>query len=1317
VRAPADDREIQQKPAPRGTAPKSAEETESAHPSRPINPAALQRLQGSAGNRAVSRMLGARKPAPARTPAPTKPVAAATAAAPSAPTSAPTSDVVPTVVEAPSVQRLAPGTAPAHRAGPQADPKFSALKADIKSKQHTMAKHAPPKAEADAAQGAAKPPQDDKEAQGKTANAEKMNAAKPGEFNKAAFIKAVNDAIAAQAPQNLNEAQEFGSSGKAAAVKGQVQGKVSDGKKASAGQIESTTKAAPDTSKAVEKPVTPLKPDQPPPTPGTPNPANAVPDKAPASATDFSAGPAQVNDEMAQANVTEEQLAKSNEPEFKGALDAKKEGEQHSATAPGVVRAAEDKTLAGAKAQAAQTGATAMTALTNDRKIAGAKVASDKEGAKSKDEIQRAQVTAKLQKVFDATKTEVEGILSNLDKQVDEKFSRDEKAARDRFTAEHKRKMDEYKDKRYSGISGKLRWVKDKFAGLPEEANQIFVQARQGYVTSMQVVISGVADLIGGELNKAKARIATGRAELQAEVGRLPKDLQTIGKEAAGGFSAKFDELTESVDSKGSELVNTLASKYSEALTSVDQEIDAEKEKNKGLIAQAIGAVKGVIDTILKLKDLLLGVLAKAASAVMAIIKDPIGFLGNLVSAVGAGLKNFMANIGEHLKKGLIGWLMGSMAEAGIELPEKFDLRGIVKMIASMLGLTWDAIKARIISRGVPPMAMEAVEKTVPVAQKLQSEGIGGIWEEIKEKVGDLKENLFSKISEYLIPTILTAGITWIISLLNPASAFVKACKMIIDIVTFIVERGAQIIEFVNSVLDAVIAIAGGGSGGVPALIEKALAKSVPVLIGALAAILGVGGIANKVKSFFQSLSKPVMKAVEFVVDKIVGFGRKIWSKMKATGKKIGGQIKDKFTGKDKAKDQSRQGGEHEPTRPQTQGPIQKTEPFSMSGKSHTLTATLTGSRLRVIMASTPGDLKKKAEAAETSLHSAHKDTAASELAAFVGRYTPRMDELERSKQTEENKKLALEQLTREMAADLVAIGTKHNLKDLGSYTALGLNEIELNRMIYDALGIARGAILGSRDTAAKTPSKDDEELQVRFDRMMHTASASYRRASAARLSTGADVRGFRGNVFAFASSDYFVDHQNNYILPDARVGANRGSLDGKVYVSGRPAIRDAAELNGDPTRALIERFAYNVHRHTSGDFASLAQIAAHGGPIDPVAGTMFLAAMIAEAERNPNAHVTNLLLIQTGGDQRFYDQAPMTGGGTDKPDAPRDHSLADLPSILRLPPAQVTNAEISLIRQRYEARQGMPMADIVAQFGADYAKDDLVKFLKNAGR
>ncbi|MGA3525525.1 hypothetical protein [Melissospora conviva] len=812
--------------------------------------------------------------------------AAIVSASPAAPTLEPTAPQSSTAADL-AVQRAPVETAtPVRRPPASASSKFAAVRADVGRKQKTVAAHPPARSEAARAQGAAKPPPDDKEAQGKTRNAEKMNAAKPGSFDKAAFITAVNEAIAAQAPKNLDEADKFGDSGRADAVKGQVQGQVAAGTDASAKAIATTTKAAPDTSAAKEKPVTPLVADKPPATPARPDPGNAVPDKAPPAATDFSAGPDQIDRQMADAKVTDDQLARSNEPEFTGALKEKKAAEKHAATAPAQVRAEEKETLAGAKAQAATAGATAMTALAGDRKQAGSQVDSGKEKAKSADEAKRAKVTAVLQKVFDTTKKDVEGILSGLDKKVDAAFTKGEKAARDAFTADHKRRMKAYKDKRYSGPLGGARWVKDKLAGLPAEADQIFVAARQGYVTRMQQVISGVADIIGTELDRAKKRIAAGRNQLQAAVRKLPADLQAIGRQAAGQFSAKFDQLVDSVDAKGKQLVQTLASKYNEALKAVDAEISAEKEKNRGLVAKAVDAVSGVIKTIMQLKDLLMGVLAKAATAVAAIIKDPIGFLGNLVTAVGAGLKQFLANIGEHLKKGLVGWLTGAMAGAGLELPAKFDLRGIVLMIGSLLGLTWASIRGLIIKRGVPEPAMGAVEKSVPLAQKVQSQGLAGMWDEIQGKVGDLKANLFAKISEYLIPTVLMAGITWIISLLNPASAFVRAVKMIIDFVTFIVTQGAQIIEFVNSVLDAIIAIAGGGTGGVPALIEKALARSVPVLIGVLAAVLGIGGIAQRIQKFFKGLARPVMNAVGWVADKIALVGRKLWADMKAKARK-----------------------------------------------------------------------------------------------------------------------------------------------------------------------------------------------------------------------------------------------------------------------------------------------------------------------------------------------------------------------------------------------------------------------------------------------
>lgn len=81
---------------------------------------------------------------------------------------------------------------------PRSDPQFLRLTGDVRAKQKRMAAHAPARSEAANAQGAAK----------------------PGSFDKAGFIRAVNEAIAAQAPKNLDEADKFADSGKADAVKG-----------------------------------------------------------------------------------------------------------------------------------------------------------------------------------------------------------------------------------------------------------------------------------------------------------------------------------------------------------------------------------------------------------------------------------------------------------------------------------------------------------------------------------------------------------------------------------------------------------------------------------------------------------------------------------------------------------------------------------------------------------------------------------------------------------------------------------------------------------------------------------------------------------------------------------------------------------------------------------------------------------------------------------------------------------------------------------------------------------------------------------------
>ena len=69
------------------------------------------------------------------------------------------------------------------------------------------------------------------------------------------------------------------------------------------------------------------------------------------------------------------------------------------------------------------------------------------------------------------------------------------------------------------------------------------------------------------------------------------------------------------------------------------------KRENRGLLDEVADALGGVIKTILELKEMLLGVLARA-EIIETTIKDPITFVGNLVSGVKAGLRILLQILG-----------------------------------------------------------------------------------------------------------------------------------------------------------------------------------------------------------------------------------------------------------------------------------------------------------------------------------------------------------------------------------------------------------------------------------------------------------------------------------------------------------------------------------------------------------------------------------------------------------------------------------------------------------------------------------------------
>ena len=514
----------------------------------------------------------------------------------------------------------------------------------------------------------------------------------------------------------------------------------------------------------------------------------------------------------------------------------------------------------------------------------------EKGKTKTKDEAKRAEVTTKITNIFTAAEADVKKILDGIDPKVEKEFNDGEAKARSVFESYVAAKMSAYKKDRYSGWLGGLRWAKDKLVGMPDKVNEFYEAGRELYLKQMDGVISRVADIVGGDLTAAKMRIARGKAEIASYVKSLPKDLQKVGSEASKEIGERFEQLESEVNDKQDSVVDTLATKYVEARKGLDERIAKLQEENKGLVDKAIGAIKAVINTIRELVAMLKGVLARVADVIGAIIKNPIGFLGNLIAGIKGGIAKFADNILTHLRKGLMSWLFGALAEAGIELPDSFDLKGIIKLLASIFGFTWANIRNRIVKQ-IGEKAMAAIEKGVEIFSVLATQGVSGLWQMLLEKLGDIKEMILEQVKDFVITKIITAGITWLIGLLNPAAAFIKACKLIYDVVMFFVNNAARIKAFVDSVIDSVADVVKGNVGGVINKINDVLGQMVPILIGFLASVIGLGGIGQKIREIITKLQKPVNDALDFVIKKGLQLAAPIIRGLKGVGRKVKAKV------------------------------------------------------------------------------------------------------------------------------------------------------------------------------------------------------------------------------------------------------------------------------------------------------------------------------------------------------------------------------------------------------------------------------------------
>jgi hypothetical protein len=280
-----------------------------------------------------------------------------------------------------------------------------------------------------------------------------------------------------------------------------------------------------------------------------------------------------------------------------------------------------------------------------------------------------------------------------------------------------------------------------------------------------------------------------------------------------------------------------------------------------------------------------LGYVKQTASAMKSIFQNPLPFVGNLVKAAKLGFSNFGSNFVNHLKKGLIDWLTGSLQ--GVYIPKALTLIEFGKLALSVLGITWTQIRTKIVKALGPhgEMIMKGLEGLFDIILALKNGGPAAAWEVIKDKLTGLKDQIVSGIQSFVVEAVVTKGIPKLISMFIPGAGFISAIISIYDTVMVFVNKISKIIQVVTAFINSIVAIAQGNIGAAASKVESILGGLLSLAISFIAGFAGLGKVADKVMGVVNKVRGTVDKALDTAINFIVNKAKALFARFFKKGK------------------------------------------------------------------------------------------------------------------------------------------------------------------------------------------------------------------------------------------------------------------------------------------------------------------------------------------------------------------------------------------------------------------------------------------------
>lgn len=452
--------------------------------------------------------------------------------------------------------------------------------------------------------------------------------------------------------------------------------------------------------------------------------------------------------------------------------------------------------------------------------------------------------------------------------------------------AEAERQRAERESEEQSWWEAALDAITDLFDALVSLINDIFDAVRSAVNAILNAVRDFALALIDLAADFLKGLISAFGEFLKGLVQGL---LGEIFPELARALTEFIDAAVELANSAIDAVANTLKSAVNaivEALRAgINALINAYQAAVNAALALARAALTGdwgafimqLIEAACRVAGLdpaqVFALIGRAQDTIQLIVDNPGGFLSNLVDAFTGGIQRFADHFLTHLQAGIIGWLTGTLGGAGISLPERFDLMGVISLVAQILGLTWENLRIRLV-RIVGERGVQVIEFVASYIQTLIQGGWNALWERIQNDLGTLRDMVLEQIRSFLVERIIMAAITRLATMFNPVGALVNLLIAAYQFYTFIRDQLQRIMQIVTTIVDAVSNIARGVLEPAQTSVENFLAGLLPLAIDLLARLIGLGDVGERVRGILTSVQETIWSAIDRLINSVVGLFR-----------------------------------------------------------------------------------------------------------------------------------------------------------------------------------------------------------------------------------------------------------------------------------------------------------------------------------------------------------------------------------------------------------------------------------------------------------